>query len=808
MGALRRPVAFRHSVGRRVFTLVRLQMGSVHYNWIWKDRFMPMSLRCVLVLSCVVFNGGCGLFRGGSAPAEVEMANQFLKAGNDSEAEIHFRKAIQKDPAYGEAPLGLARMKLKKNELGEAHQYFKQAVLLLPQREDVKLEYGELCLGRILAGARRDKELRGEVERIAKELLAKDPNSYRGLRFQGYLAFTGDQFASAAQLFQRADQAKPMQPEVVVPLVESLIKNKEGEAAERIALRMIEAKKDNPVFYDILYLHYTERKQTEKATAILARKVENNPGEIAYLLQLATQHENTNQAAKAREIIDMIVASTGDYPNARMQVGDFEAKRKRFDAALGHYEAGLRESPAAKSDYQKRISALLAAQGKKDDAARMVETILASHPEDSFSLQMRAGLLLRTNKPGDASAALRQIENLIKTTPKSAILHYDLGLAYLASGEAGRARTAFVTAIQLNPAYVPPRFLLAELAMQARDSQTALEQAHQVRALQPGSIAGRVLLARAWMVNGQIVKARQQIDQALKLAPENREVLLHHGILLLNERYAPQAEKVFRAIYRPEDGDGRARDGIAESLVAQNKGAAAVQFLQSAVSASAQPLGARKALLALAMRTGQMPVALENAKAVAAAYPASADWQMLLGDVQRGSGDAAGAIAAYEKALQLKPMSHAIVSRLGSLLAEAGRREDAIAALRRFLAADPQNSMAMNDLAFLLADGKQQLDEALALIQKALAIRPQDPNFSDTLGWIYHQQGQYDRAQPIFSTLANKHPARGPYRLHYGLNSLAQGNTVVAKREFDAALASGVSSKEDSLIRSHLAKLR
>ena len=233
-----------------------------------------------------------------------------------------------------------------------------------------------------------------------------------------------------------------------------------------------------------------------------------------------------------------------------------------------------------------------------------------------------------------------------------------------------------------------------------------------------------------------------------------------------------------------------------------------MQFLQSAVSASAQPLGARKALLALAMRTGQMPVALENAKAVAAAHPASADWQMLLGDVQRGSGDAAGAIVSYEKALQLKPSSHAVVSRLGSLLAEVGRRDEAIVALRRFLSTDPQNSMAMNDLAFLLAEGKQQLDEALGLIQKALAIRPQDPNFSDTLGWIYHQQGQYDRAQPIFSTLANKHPARGPYRLHYGLNSLAQGNTVVAKREFDAALASGVSRKEDSLIREHLAKLQ
>jgi tetratricopeptide (TPR) repeat protein len=38
------------------------------------------------------------------------------------------------------------------------------------------------------------------------------------------------------------------------------------------------------------------------------------------------------------------------------------------------------------------------------------------------------------------------------------------------------------------------------------------------------------------------------------------------------------------------------------------------------------------------------------------------------------------------------------------------------------------------------------LDQALDLIQRAMAIKPGDPYITDSLGWVYFKKGAYDQA--------------------------------------------------------------
>ena len=59
---------------------------------------------------------------------------------------------------------------------------------------------------------------------------------------------------------------------------------------------------------------------------------------------------------------------------------------------------------------------------------------------------------------------------------------------------------------------------------------------------------------------------------------------------------------------------------------------------------------------------------------------------------------------------------------------------------------NPRNAAALNYLGYTLADMGVQLDEAERLIRRALELQPNDGIYIDSLGWVYYQRGDYQRA--------------------------------------------------------------
>lgn len=66
--------------------------------------------------------------------------------------------------------------------------------------------------------------------------------------------------------------------------------------------------------------------------------------------------------------------------------------------------------------------------------------------------------------------------------------------------------------------------------------------------------------------------------------------------------------------------------------------------------------------------------------------------------------------------------------------------------LRTILKIDPTNAQALNALGYTLADRTDRHAEALELINKALELRPNDPYYLDSLGWVYYRLGDLEKA--------------------------------------------------------------
>ena len=66
--------------------------------------------------------------------------------------------------------------------------------------------------------------------------------------------------------------------------------------------------------------------------------------------------------------------------------------------------------------------------------------------------------------------------------------------------------------------------------------------------------------------------------------------------------------------------------------------------------------------------------------------------------------------------------------------------------LRKLIELRPEHAHAYNALGYTFAERNMRLDDAQALIEKALALAPDDPHIIDSMGWVLYRKGQLDKS--------------------------------------------------------------
>jgi Flp pilus assembly protein TadD len=69
--------------------------------------------------------------------------------------------------------------------------------------------------------------------------------------------------------------------------------------------------------------------------------------------------------------------------------------------------------------------------------------------------------------------------------------------------------------------------------------------------------------------------------------------------------------------------------------------------------------------------------------------------------------------------------------------------------MRKVVALDPEDANALNYLGYTYADLGIKLDEAETLVEKAMEFKSDDGYITDSLGWVYYQQGRYEEAVEV-----------------------------------------------------------
>jgi tetratricopeptide (TPR) repeat protein len=113
---------------------------------------------------------------------------------------------------------------------------------------------------------------------------------------------------------------------------------------------------------------------------------------------------------------------------------------------------------------------------------------------------------------------------------------------------------------------------------------------------------------------------------------------------------------------------------------------------------------------------------------------------------------------------------------------------------RKILALDPNNGMTLNYLGYMLADRGVKLDDALAMLQKAVQLEPQNYAYLDSLGWVYFKLGQYPLAEENLRKANERGNSDPTVHDHLGEVYEKTGNLKMAVAQWERSMTEYASS--------------
>lgn len=737
----------------------------------------------------------------------VENGNKFFDRDKYKEASIMYRRALQKAPRFGEAYYRLALTDLELQAYGDAAQMLLRAVELQPDNSDAAMKLADLYVVASAQDTTNREQMLEEASGLADKLLAMDADSYDGHRILGQIAFLGQDAATAVKELEIAHNLKPEETGIMLVYFQALVANQQSEDAERVARELISQDKTYSPIYDLLYAKYRQEDRVKDGEDLLRLKLNNNPNNAAFALQLAAHYYLTQQRPK----MDEVMALLGDekrFPSGRLLAGDFYFLRLReYEAAQREYEAGLEAFPDQESTYKKRLVELFAMVGRDEDANRLLTELLDEDPNDPDVIAMRSALRLNTGSEQDINLAVIDLQSLVSKNPNNHTYRFNLARALIAKKEIPQARLELEEAVKLRADFVAARELLARLYLMGGEAPLALQAAEDILKIDANHVNAHLIRSSALLVMGQRDEAQQELDYITANFPQNTNARFQQGYMAWQNGDLDTASQLFGDLYEENPQDMRGLVGIVETLASQRRMGEAIATMKGALAAEPDRQDMKIALGNLYVRAAQYDEAIAMYKEVLDKEPNLAAVLFRLGETYRRKGDLNVAIDTFQRASQAAPNDPAPLLQMGLLMDGTGRREQAKPVYEQILKLEPDHPIALNNLAFIKAEEGVDLDQAMSMAQRARQKMPDSPDISDTLGWIYIKKNLSDQAVGLFTQLVQNNPNNPSFRYHYGLALRQKGDVAGARRELEAALLNSPSKEEEGEIQELLRQL-
>ena len=609
----------------------------------------------------------------------------------------------------------------------------------------------------------------------------------------------------ALELFERAVAMDPEAPFLRIGLADFLSQLRRfDEAAEHLAVAYRNAPDDVDVLrrYGRIQMELSnlgrDRAAVDRALEALKALRGLAPNDIDGMLFLAQIHGLLVQHKEAAAVLEELIS----YHNGNRQLQHMLVNALR--------EAG------------------------EDDRARQVQADMLRF--DDRSVEARLELAGRESRQGNHTGAIEMLEGLAREFSDSVPVQGALAEEYyrrsISRGRTPEQRTEDLAealrrlrelprAARRNPG---ARFLEARILGASGQGREAIDLLEGLRREQPDEPQVLRELVRQLMVADEWERIRQigrsmvdRADRGTELGRDTADFGL--GLLVEALRQSGETDQALAELEAEVERRGESVELLlsqAELLAESGRKRRAMAILRRDTVATDRLLrggdDGRPDVQAIRRKAGIYVDLDEERLAVRVLdrFAAAGNVAQLIGiaDFWRSRGRFAESAPLIERALvrvdsgaetdlELDPetLRAGLFFQLGEAYERTRRYDEAAEQFQAVLEIQPENSTAMNYLGYMWADNGENLEQALELVRRAVALEPNNGAYVDSLGWALFRLGEFEEARRHLVRANQLAPEDSTVLEHLGDVYVALGDTRRAREAYEHALA--INDKEN-----------
>jgi tetratricopeptide (TPR) repeat protein len=474
----------------------------------------------LVLISVLLILGSACANKEESKQKYYERGVELFEQGNYSKARLEFKNVLQIDPKDANAYFMFGQIEEKEENWPKAYALFLRATELDPNHADAQVH-----LGTIFA-------LAGETEKALAAVdaaLAVKPNDAAAMVLKGFVKAKMGEKDAAIDDVLKVIESDPSNVEASSLLAALYADQGEMERAIRIAKDSLAQYTDRAASYLLLARLYAQAGREDEVVAVLSDLIKSKPDDLQNRLHLVTYYQKKGQSEQAVKVLQQAITDLPDNVDAKLALIALYNSQGTMDQAEALLEQYVSETPAhtgLKLELAKRYQTA----GRMDEASKILSQVieLAGTSEDGLTARtLKAGALIKDQQAfAEAGALLDEV-------------------------------------LEADPKFKDALLVRAGLGLMRDDADKGIADLRTLLREDPSYVKAYRLKARAHLKKGEIGLARESLENAIKIRPEEAAANFELVQLLINTLEFDDAVEVLQKMRRFDPDNIKVLQGLA-----------------------------------------------------------------------------------------------------------------------------------------------------------------------------------------------------------------------------------------------------
>lgn len=465
---------------------------------------------------------------------------------------------------------------------------------------------------------------------------------------------------------------------------------------------------------------------------------------------------------KAAEWLGQALVEYPDENSSRLLLASLYIQQNKITEAIKLYDEVLRRDPDNEG-VQLRLGLLYGHQEEFEKAEKIFRQLLDKNGDSYFSRLSLARLLRQTEKHEEAG---QEYEKALALN-WSKELAYEIGHFYAFRKKHGEALRLYTAIAESDPFDERAGLSRVQAFLDMEKNDEALDELKNIMTFSKNPANIELIVSKVLLRKNEVNKAKEVLE---KLASNTGNSEAYYILALLAYR----------------DADYKAALDHLSQIIAGSTDFEEAVYLQTRIFKESG--ASNKAMVML-----KDHIAKESSR--------SPLFYTLLSSLYQEKKDNLSAMSLMEAAVSLYPDNPQLLFEYGLLLDRNGMDDQAIVKMEKVLELRPDHADALNFIGYTWADKNVHLQEALAYIQKAAALKPDNGYIVDSLGWVYYRLGDYPRAVEELERALGLEPEDPHIYDHLGDAYRGLNNTARALERYKKAFELFENDKKKSAVK-------